>query len=284
MSKLKEKSKIYKVYKNINTSERILQYLLSVIEKQNEEISILKECAITNEKTLEEMNVKINDIYGLANENNYAHIFHDSIKNCEWLKTDLSLSAWAIGYPFAYILFRILEDFKPKKILETGLGQSSKIINDYANNFKDVSYDIVEHDELWIEVFKKNYKSTNTHQEFHLLKSEKKKFKDGYTNKYKDFKKELSGKKFNFISIDGPVGAGMDYSRTDIIDIIPECLEKSFVILLDDVERIGEQRTIYYLQEKLTKNNIEFSCGYLYHGKSHVYICTSMDLEYLCHV
>ena len=34
----------------------------------------------------------------------------------------------------------------------------------------------------------------------------------------------------------------------DIIDIIPNCLEDDFVILLDDCERIGEKNTIEILE------------------------------------
>ena len=70
----------------------------------------------------------------------------------------------------------------------------------------------------------------------------------------------------------------------DIIDLIPGCLNESFIILLDDCERIGEQRTIEILEDKLRQNNIKFSTGYRYWGRTSVYICASEDLDFLCHI
>ena len=70
----------------------------------------------------------------------------------------------------------------------------------------------------------------------------------------------------------------------DILDIIPGCLEKQFVILIDDCERIGEKHTIELLEEKLRENKIDFHSGYQYWGVTSVYICVSNDLEFLCHI
>ena len=41
---------------------------------------------------------------------------------------------------------------------------------------------------------------------------------------------------------------------------------------------------IEMLEEKLRKNNIEFRTGYQYWGVNTVYVCTSEDLEFLCHI
>lgn len=70
----------------------------------------------------------------------------------------------------------------------------------------------------------------------------------------------------------------------DIIDIIPNCLEDDFVILLDDCERIGEKNTIEILEDKLKKHYIQYGVGYRYYGRTSVYICTSKNLDFLCHI
>ncbi len=213
----------------------------------------------------------------------FANIFHDTIKNSKWFNIPLSLSSGAIGYNMAYILYRTLDDIKPKKILELGLGQSTKIINEYANYFKEVTHDIVEHDKNWISFFEKSTDMSEMHK-IHLLSNYKKSYNNTQLNAYENFKKEFDGMKFDLIVIDGPVGVDQEYSRMDILDILPQCLEKSFVILLDDCERIGEQRTIELIENKLNENNIEFKCGYQYRGRTNVYTLVSSDLEFLCHI
>ena len=213
----------------------------------------------------------------------FANIFHDTIKHSKWLDIPLSLSSGAIGYNFAYILYRTLDDIKPKKILEMGLGQSTKIINEYAKHFKNIEHNIVEHNSDWIDFFKKSTDMSSM-SNFHLLENEKIKYNGADLNTYKNFKKEFKGQKFDLICIDGPVGCGYEYSRMDILDILPDCLNEQFIILIDDCERIGEKRTIELLEKKLKDNKIDFCSGYQYKGRSDVYICVSSDLEFLCHI
>lgn len=270
--KFLKKTKFYKLYRNILRISELNERLF-LLEKENE-------CLKNN---LQELNKNIEKSIRISNENLYATIFHDTIKDSEWLNIPLSLSSGAIGYPYAYILYRTLDQIKPKKILETGLGQSTKIITEYVKKFKGVSHDVVEHDKEWINFFKQTT-DMSKFQNVHLLESYRKKYNGVEYNAYKNFEKEFKNKKFNLICIDGPVGYGEEYSRMDIIDIVPKCLEEQFVILIDDCERIGEQRTISLLEEKLNKNNISFLSGYQYWGNTSVYICVSPDLEFLRHI
>ncbi len=264
-----KESKIKKIYRNICLTE------WGVKETQE-----TKECVKNN--TLDILN-NLDKIKRNTDELVFANIFHDTIKHSEWFDIPLSLSSGAIGYNFAYILYRTLNDIKPKKILEMGLGQSTKIINEYANHYKNIEHHIVEHDAVWIDFFKKSTDMSKM-SNFHLLHNYKKKYKGTELNAYMKFKEEFENQKFDLICIDGPVGWGQEYSRMDILDIIPECLNKQFVILLDDCERIGEQRTIELIETKLRKSNISFYSGYQYVGKTDVYICVSDDLEFLCHI
>ena len=121
-------------------------------------------------------------------------------------------------------------------------------------------------------------------QNIHLLKNYKKEYNGTKLNAYENFEKKFKNMTFDLISIDGPVGVDQEYSRMDILDILPNCLEKRFIILLDDCERIGEQRTIQLIEQKLYENNIQFHSGYQYWGTTSVYICVSEDLEFLCHI
>lgn len=232
---------------------------------------------------IDDMSKALSIIEGCSNDLVHANFFHDTIKHSEWFDKPLSLSGWAIGYNFAYILYRVLEDFQPKRILELGLGQSTKIINEYAKHFDGVVHHIVEHDSGWVDFFKRSAEMSEE-STFHLLECYTRKYKGVELNAYKEFKKEFEGQKFDFIVIDAPVGSGREYSRMDVLDLVPDGLGEQFVILLDDCNRIGEQNTIKLLEKKLEDSGIEFSSGYDYRGRTNAYICTSKDLDFLCHI
>ena len=71
------------------------------------------------------------------NELLYANKFHDTIKQSKWYKDQsLSLGEMAIDYGTAYVLYRVLDKMNPSSILEFGLGQSSKLIHQYANSYQ----------------------------------------------------------------------------------------------------------------------------------------------------
>ena len=83
-----------------------------------------------------------------------SSIFNNSIVNCEWLKyKNFSPGRFTVDYAFLYTLFRVLEGMKPEFILEFGLGESSKLIHQYANFHPKVLAVTGEHDVKWIEFF-----------------------------------------------------------------------------------------------------------------------------------
>ena len=65
----------------------------------------------------------------------WAHVYHDSIRDKPYLQNlSLNIGRWAGNYAFFYLLNRILFETKPKRILELGLGESSKLISVYIEN------------------------------------------------------------------------------------------------------------------------------------------------------
>lgn len=110
------------------------------------------------------------------------------------------------------------------------------------------SHTVIEHDQGWIDIFKNDFEiGSHTYivqrdlairQTVHPSNSVT---CSNYI--YKDLDKVLEGKKFDFISLDGPYGTDEQYgfSRTDILPFLPECLNKSFCIIVDDYNRFGEK-------------------------------------------
>lgn len=231
-----------------------------------------------NEETLDFFNNKINVINhdlivrdnfsrSLFKELQYAFVFDDTIKDSEWLnKNSFSLINAAANYSFAYSLYRILNDAKPKNILELGLGQTTKLTTQYVNHFKDSTLTVVEGDAEWIELFSKQLDiSENT--EILNLDLENFNYQDEETIRFKGFLEALNDQKFDLVIIDGPQGFTLDadnndvefkYSRTNVWQLIPQNLAEDFIIIMDDYNRVGEQNTLNRVKELLTENNIDF--------------------------
>ena len=218
-------------------------------------------------------------------ENEWANVFHDTVVGSKWLK-DVSLSPGrcALGYPALYALYRTLDEFQPKSILEMGLGFSTRVIGSYAGYF-GAKHWIVEHDESWIQFFF-NKHGKNPDTEVVCLERKEGNYSGKWINStepvkfYDNFANSFAGEKFDFIFVDGPQGSD-EYSRVDITELLPECLADSFVIMVDDSERNGERRTINVISDILKKFNIAHEIVE-YDGLKNTVLIVSEDLKFLC--
>ena len=225
----------------------------------------------------------------IANEILWANIFHDTIIGSKWLQNQpFSPGRAAIGYPTLYALYRILDEFQPKSILELGLGQSTKMIGSYVRwkvqQKEECRHIIVEHDRSWIDFFRNCFelsKGTEVIQ-MDLMKAELESPQGLVTevNMYEGFGQKLKAHKYDLIFIDGPFGSPV-YSRMDVIDLLPECLEDSFILMMDDAERNGEQNTLQMISNLLKESKKDISCNF-YSGQKTTAIITSRDLHFYC--
>ncbi len=204
--------------------------------------------------------------------------FVDTVFGYRWYNVkSISLGGWAVGYQYAYVLSRILNIMKPVSILECGLGQSTKIINSYVEFFDMTFADIVEHDREWKDFFAKET-VLNDRVNIHIRELAKEEIDGKSCYVYNDFSSVISGKKYNLISIDGPWG-GDDISRIDIIKYIPDMLENSFAIIVDDYDRVGEKNTVKRIMEKLSQKGIKAELG-VYSGEKQVAIIVPNELRF----
>ncbi len=219
----------------------------------------------------------------------WSNVFRDTIVGSKWLKEQaFSPGRAAIGYPALYALYRILDEYKPKRILELGLGQSTKMIGSYVKyqveNGEDCKHYIVEHDISWIDFFRNMFQLSDGTEIVHLDLAKVPFAEDGeeetYINLYNGFKERFQNEQFDLIFIDGPFGSPI-YSRMDIVDILPECLSKSFVLMMDDAERQGEKNTLAVISNMLNENGIAYASSH-YSGLKSTAIITSADLHFLC--
>lgn len=202
-----------------------------------------------------------------------AFVFNNTISDSVWLKEkSFSPGGWAVDYAFLYTLYRVLNDTKPKNILEYGLGQSSKMIHQYASFYKDVKAVTLEHDSDWEAFFKENM-TGNYSIKIKSLKLKTVKYNSIETLSFEDFEDEIDNQKFNLIVVDAPFGSE-HYSRSQILKLVPKRLENSFCIILDDCEREGEKETVQELYNILNTNEIKFLSTFYSGIKDHVLICS----------
>ena len=182
-----------------------------------------------------------------------------------------------MGYHTLYILHRILRDVKPKRILELGLGESTKILTQYAMDNPDIEHYVVEHDQNWIDFFCKNY-SPAKNTEIVTLPWGFKDFKEAESVRiYDGFEERFANGKYDLILVDAPLGGDMTmYSRIDTLSLLPNNLAESFVIIFDDYQRTAEKNTV---KEMLTLLP-QYKQGN-YRGETDVSIICSLDLKFL---
>lgn len=188
----------------------------------------------------------------------YSNVFRDTINDSEWLiNKSFSPNNSASNYSFLYILYRILNEIKPKNILELGLGQTTKMTSQYVSYFKNSNLIVIEDNKQWVDIFSNFISLTNNIKLCHVDK-EKVSIDSSDCWKYKNFDSFLDKKLFDFVIIDGPIGYDQKYPRSNIWDLI-NYLNKEFIIIFDDYERIGEQNTCKKLFNLLDLKNIEYN-------------------------
>jgi hypothetical protein len=241
---------------------------------------------------MDKIDNKLEENNRLLNEILWSQVFNSSKSACKWLGDEVALwpGRWGVGYQYMYVVSRLLNEVQPKSILETGLGQSTRLIASYVkwiSGKQECHHLVLEHDSNWIEIFKNDFQVSEStkivQRNLERLKYQMENGNYGYTCAYQGMEEVMAGRKFDFISIDAPYGVDdkNGLSRFDIINYVPDCLEHSFCIVLDDYNRWGEKNTIGLLKSKLNESHIDF-CETVYRGNQDMYLIASKDLKFLC--
>ena len=213
----------------------------------------------------------------------WAEVLGSTMAGSEWLHDQsLSPGRWAVGYPYLYVLYRVLNEMRPQGILDLGAGQSTRMIAQYVRSHHAAKHVVVEHDEEWLSFFGRSIELSDRTEVLRLPIDVMSFMDDDEVTHYQGFSQSLEGRKFDLISIDGPFGGqAKKYSRIDTIGILPDCLEKSFVILIDDFDRRPEQNTVQLVKKRLDEELISYSVG-VYSGQKKVCVIASEDQKFLC--
>ena len=214
----------------------------------------------------------------------WSQIYNNTISESKWLlNKTISPGRSAIGYNFLYVLYRVLDEMRPKSILELGLGQSTKLTSQFAG-YNKTQHVVVEHDQTWADFFKNSWNKLSNFTSIVVTDLLTKELNGNKYYAYKDFDKLISSRGLNYslILIDGPFGGGGVLSRRDTLPLIPQILEKDFVIMIDDCGRPGEIKLVHDLKNKLSEHFIDYAEGF-YKGvnKKDLFVIVSKNLKFL---
>ena len=208
--------------------------------------------------------------------------FKSSIADSKWYKfKSVSPGGYSVDYAFFYVLYRTLSSIKPKNCLEFGLGQTSKMIHQYANYF-NINAVTIEHDETWVSFFKEGLDG-DYDINVRMFDLEDSTYKGHITSTYKNCIEAFiqENEKFDFILVDGGPflrdprsKKKYKYARTQIIDFVKYCLQDDFVIMLDDYGVIGVENTVKEIFSYFKANNIDYIYREYSGSKSHILITT----------
>lgn len=186
-----------------------LQYQLQDLNQGNQivlkqQIAMLNEISLIQENKLNQISEenkrlsdalernkdKINQTMRIAEEATWAAIFNNTIGQSNWLQNKtFSPGRWAVGYPALYVIYRVLNEISPKRILEIGLGQSTRMIGQYAAAHTGVKHLVVEHDPEWISFFSNDFSLSNQTKIVQLSRKMVKHKESDAVRVFSDFKK-----------------------------------------------------------------------------------------------
>lgn len=172
-----------------------------------------------------------------------------------------------------------MNDAKPKKILEFGLGESSKFVSAYIENeIIEAKHTIIEQSQEWSNAFQTRFKLSNS-SKITICPLVKKNINGFEVNCYEGLDQTISGT-FDLYIIDGPFGSH-HFSRYDIVTMADRLSQnQEFIIVLDDFDRIGEQETASELIQLFKEKQIKVHTR-VFTGVKKVWLLTTSDYHYL---
>jgi hypothetical protein len=232
-------------------------------------------------KTVQSLFGKLRILQASQDELKWAQVFHDTIRGHEFLeKLSLSPGRWAVGYPFLYVLTRIMMDYHPEKILEMGLGESSKLLRAFAiNSHSKITHHILEHDPIWVKSFLNRQGHQDKPDIYVCPLSEKLINGHSYTS-YENFEQHILPA-YDLYVVDGPFGSKA-FSRYDIMKATENLTaQDEFVIMLDDYNRIGEKQTGTALLNTLAERKIQ-CYHHKFSGEKDLLVIATEKYKWVC--
>jgi len=210
----------------------------------------------------------------------WAHVYHDSIRGENHIENlPINIGRMAGDYAFFYLLNRIMSDAQPRRILEFGLGESSKFISAWLqqdSNFR--THQIIEQSSVWATEYSNRF-NLSEFSNISICPLVKKKINNYNVNCYQGLTDVVSGT-FDFYLVDGPFGSS-HYSRYDILFMAERLSsDDDFIIVIDDFDRVGEKETSEALGALFDAKQMKIYTQ-VYTGLKEVWVLTTSKYRFL---
>lgn len=187
----------------------------------------------------------------------------------------------------ALIVLKILQLCRPVSILELGSGQTTKLLSSYIQRRPDVRGVTLEESQEWHAHLSRYLNDTEGRHRYKWSPINALTFSAPaigervVTHWFSDVD-ALRTERFDFILVDGPDGPApaARHARAGLLNLLPEILATSFVIVFDDAERYGESTTTDLCEKILQASGRKFVRFEVHGGKTQVVMC-SLDFHFL---
>lgn len=227
---------------------------------------------------LSRLRAKLNDVH-------YAISLEGALQRLGYGVTDFFTDEAAANPSLQLLHLKILRFCRPRRVLELGSGQTTKILSCYARDGGSAAVLTLEQDPVWASRL-----GPQVSHDYRHVPLEPRAFTCAgiplhlRTMWYAEVP-DLRREKFDYVLVDGPDPGtrGTDhtaYARAGILEYMPALLSESFVVVFDDAERAGEAMTIDALRRMLDAGRVRH-VEFAVHGiKTQVVFC-SPDRSFL---
>jgi len=174
-----------------------------------------------------------------------------------WIPTSLFPGGGAADHKFLYVLGRALGEFRFRSILECGAGETTRLLDAFARH-SGHRVTTLEHDGDWVQRVLGTRGLADTHSMLHCPLVT---YEDNLVGRYVwyDTTRLASqlAERFDLFVIDGPAGTRR-FSRFGITRVFPTRAAAEWLLLWDDVDRVGDLESFAVLLRQLRAAGVDF--------------------------
>ena len=195
-------------------------------------------------------------------ESSYRHLFLRELERLD-LEDDYFPVGGAANYSLLYLVQRIAMTFRPKRVLDVGCGQTTRLWDRLRGKGLLDEVVTLENDAGWAE----QIGSTVDHAIL-VSRLEPAVIAGGVVETY-DWGMARAKGPFDVIGVDGPLGTPRR-SRAGVLSLLDDQLPQDFILFMDDCERAGEQETLGLIHDRLKAMGRDYAAGAIQAAKSQV--------------
>jgi hypothetical protein len=202
----------------------------------------------------------------------YEIAYLDLAKRTEWVREVpmASPDGGTASYSLLYTLLSLFRNQAFTSLLELGVGQSSRLLAQYAGSLQ-IPWTAIEEDQFWLQQVAGGF--ANVTPVYAPLKPTCAGGKDVLW-----YGCDVPATKFDFVLIDGPAARAraQRYSRLGILSWLPQILKRDFVIVIDDASRPGERLLVELILKRLHDMSVGVEHRVLFGATTQAIIATQL--------